>query len=90
MENPYQSPGAVLEVREKRSASLDDVASGQKLVIYAILLYFFAAALHYLAERERVHEALRREGVNVLDVRCSELSGALIERYLAIKRGNRL
>ena len=45
MENPYQSPGAVLEVREKRSASLDDVASGQKLVIYAILLYFLAAAL---------------------------------------------
>ena len=45
MENPYQSPGAVLEVREKRSSSLDDVASGQKLVIYAILLYFLAAAL---------------------------------------------
>ena len=49
-----------------------------------------ASAMHYLAERERVHETLRREGVNVLDVRCSELSGALIERYLAIKRGNRL
>lgn len=49
-----------------------------------------ASAMHYLAERERVHETLRREGVNVLDVRCAELSGALIERYLAIKRGNRL
>ena len=49
-----------------------------------------AAAMHYLAERERVHESLRREGVNTLDVSCSELSGALIERYLAIKRGNRL
>ncbi|WEN16910.1 DUF58 domain-containing protein [Rhodanobacter sp. AS-Z3] len=49
-----------------------------------------AAAMHYLAERERTHEALRREGVNLLDVSCSELSGALIERYLAIKRGNRL
>ena len=49
-----------------------------------------AAAMHYLAERERAHEALRREGINTLDVSCSELSGALIERYLAIKRGNRL
>jgi uncharacterized protein (DUF58 family) len=49
-----------------------------------------AAAMHYLAERERVHEALRREGVNTLDVSCSELSGALIERYLAVKRSNRL
>jgi hypothetical protein len=37
-----------------------------------------------------VHEALRREGVNTLDVRCSELSGALIERYLAVKRNSRL
>ena len=49
-----------------------------------------AAAMHYLAERERVHEALRREGVNTLDVSCSELSGALIERYLAVKRSSRL
>jgi len=49
-----------------------------------------AAAMHYLAERERVHEALRREGVNTLDVSCSELSGALIERYLAFKRSSRL
>jgi uncharacterized protein (DUF58 family) len=49
-----------------------------------------AAAMHYLADRERTHEALRREGINTLDVSCGELSGALIERYLAIKRGNRL
>ena len=45
MENPYQSPKAVVDVREQRSSSLGDVASGQKLVIYAILLYFLAAAL---------------------------------------------
>jgi len=45
MENPYQSPNAVVDVREQRSSSLGDVASGQKLVIYAILLYFLAAAL---------------------------------------------
>ncbi len=49
-----------------------------------------AAAMHYLAERERAHEALRREGVNTLDVSCSELSGALIERYLSLKRSRRL
>jgi len=49
-----------------------------------------AAAMHYLAERERVHEGLRREGVNTLDVSCSELSGALIERYLSVKRSSRL
>jgi len=45
MENPYRSPSAVVDVREQRSSSLGDVASGQKLVIYAILLYFLAAAL---------------------------------------------
>jgi hypothetical protein len=45
MENPYQSPGAIVDVQEKPSASLGDVVSGQKLVIYAILLYFLAAAL---------------------------------------------
>ncbi|GAB3782409.1 hypothetical protein [Dyella agri] len=45
MENPYQSPGAVVDVREKPNVSLGDVVSGQKLVIYAILLYFLAAAL---------------------------------------------
>lgn len=49
-----------------------------------------ASAMHYLAERERVHEALRREGVNTLDVSCNELSGALIERYLSVKRAGRL
>ncbi|EIL95441.1 DUF58 domain-containing protein [Rhodanobacter spathiphylli] len=49
-----------------------------------------AAAMHYLAERDRVHESLRREGINTLDVSCSELSGALIERYLALKRSSRL
>ena len=39
---------------------------------------------------ERVHEALRREGANTLDVSCNELSGALIERYLSVKRTGRL
>ena len=45
MENPYQSPNASVLPQEKRNLRLDDVASGQKLVIYAILLYFLAAVL---------------------------------------------
>jgi len=49
-----------------------------------------AAAMHYLGQRERVHEALRREGVNLLDVTCGELSGRLIEHYLALKRSRQL
>jgi hypothetical protein len=46
MENPYQSPSAPLVVRAKRDRNdhrLDDVAYGQKKIIYAILLYFGAA-----------------------------------------------
>lgn len=46
--------------------------------------------MQYLAEREATHERLRREGVSVLDVTCHELSGALIERYLAVRRDGRL
>ncbi|GLQ47034.1 hypothetical protein GCM10007862_20850 [Dyella lipolytica] len=49
-----------------------------------------ASAMHYLAERERVHDNLNRHGVMTMDVGCSELSGALIERYLRLKRENRL
>jgi uncharacterized protein (DUF58 family) len=49
-----------------------------------------ASAMNYLAEREAMHEKLRREGVAVLDVTCNELSGRLIERYLAAKRDGRL
>lgn len=49
-----------------------------------------ASAMQYLTEREAMHEKLRREGVAVLDVTCNELSGRLIERYLAAKRDGRL
>jgi len=44
MENPYRSPAAAI-ARESASESLDDVVSGQKQVIYAILLYIGAAIL---------------------------------------------
>lgn len=49
-----------------------------------------ASAMHYLAGRERVHDDLNRRGVMTMDVGCAELSGALIERYLRLKRENRL
>lgn len=45
MENPYQAPRASILNKQKQSAGLDDVASGQKLIIYAILLYCLCAAL---------------------------------------------
>ena len=49
-----------------------------------------AAAMHYLAGRERVHDDLNRRGVMTLDVECAQLSSALIERYLRLKRESRL
>ena len=45
------------------------------------------AAARYLQHRADAHDALRSHGVHVLDVTCAELPGALVERYLAIKRG---
>ncbi|KAF1012739.1 MAG: hypothetical protein GAK31_03956 [Stenotrophomonas maltophilia] len=44
-----------------------------------------AAAL-YLQQRAQAHDALRSERVMVLDVTADTLPGALVERYLAVKR----
>ncbi|HPW12203.1 MAG TPA: DUF58 domain-containing protein [Thermomonas sp.] len=44
------------------------------------------AAARYIAQRTAVHDALRSHRVGVLDVTCEQLPGALVERYLAIKR----
>jgi len=49
-----------------------------------------ASALRYLDSRDAVHARMRREGIATLDVTCSDLSGALVERYLAVKRAGRL
>ena len=49
-----------------------------------------ASAMHYLSTRQRVHDDLNRRGVMTMDVTCAELSGALIERYLQLKREGRL
>ena len=48
MENPYQSPAANVSApvrRERFNDRLDDVAYGQKKLIYAILLYIGAVVL---------------------------------------------
>ena len=44
------------------------------------------ATARYLAQRATAHDALRRHRVMVLDVTAEQLPGALVERYLAIKR----
>ena len=48
------------------------------------------ALARYLEERNRAHQSLRSQGVVVLDVTCAQLPAALVERYLAVKRGGLL
>jgi uncharacterized protein (DUF58 family) len=45
------------------------------------------ALLHYLEQRRRAHEALRARGATVLDVTSKQLPQALVDAYLAAKRG---
>ena len=45
-----------------------------------------AATARYLQQRSAAHDLLRAQRVSVLDVTCAQLPGALVERYLAIKR----
>ena len=44
------------------------------------------AVARYLAQRAAAHDALRQHGVMTLDVAPADLPGALVERYLAVKR----
>ena len=44
------------------------------------------AIARYLQQRNDAHEALRSHRVMVLDVTADALPGALVERYLAVKR----
>ena len=48
------------------------------------------AIARYLEQRAAAHEALRSHRVMVLDVTSDELPAALVERYLAVKRGGLL
>ena len=48
------------------------------------------ATLAYLEKRRQTHAVLRSEGIDVLDVTCTELPAALVQHYLAVKRSARL
>lgn len=71
-----------------RELALDRAAAGGTESVAAAIRT--AGALRYLETRDAVHARLRREGIAMLDVTCNELSGALVERYLAVKRAGRL
>jgi len=71
-----------------RELALDRAATGGTESLEAAIRT--AGALRYLDQRDAVHTRLRREGIATLDVLTSELSGRLVERYLAIKRAGRL
>ncbi len=71
-----------------REMALDRAATGDTDSLEAAIRT--AGALRYLDQRDAVHARLRREGIATLDVLASELSGRLVERYLAIKRAGRL
>lgn len=62
---------------ERPVATLDDAVTAGALV-------------EYLEARRRAHEALRAQGVTVLDVSCAQLPAALVGHYLAIKRAGLL
>jgi uncharacterized protein (DUF58 family) len=53
-------------------------------------VYRRAAAMQLLEERQMVLDALERQGVLTLDVPANELSLAVINRYLSLKRRARL
>ena len=75
-------------VASLREVALDQAAAEPGGSLESAILG--ASAMHYLDERARVHAGLQAEGVSMLDVRPEQLSGALIERYLALKRGGRV
>ncbi|HOV95674.1 MAG TPA: DUF58 domain-containing protein [Thermomonas sp.] len=71
----------VASLREEAlDAVLDDDVQNLRAALRA------AATARYLQQRSRTHDALRAQRVSVLDVTCAQLPGALVERYLAIKR----
>lgn len=71
-------------VASLRETALDDALSAEVNDFDGAIRA--SATAHYLERRRRVHEALRHHGVMVLDVTCAQLAGALVERYLAVKR----
>jgi hypothetical protein len=47
-DNPFQTPNSSVGATATEVAGIADVASGQKLVIYAILVYFLAIVLQFV------------------------------------------
>ena len=71
-------------VASLRERELDDaLARGADTLPDAVQA---GAIARYLQQRAAAHEALRSHRVMVLDVTAEELPGALVERYLAVKR----
>ena len=65
-------------------AAIDDAGTDLQGALRA------AAVARYLDQRSAAHDALRSQNVQVLDVTCAQLPGALVEKYLAIKRDGAL
>lgn len=74
----------VVCVASLREAALDATLAHEPQDLPAALTV--GAAADYLAQRQAAHDALRSHGVLVLDVTADQLAGALVERYLAVKR----
>lgn len=64
----------------------DVVAASQEIPADTQTVYRRAAAANLLEERRLILEALGRRGVQTLDVPANQLSLAVIQRYLDIKR----
>ena len=71
-------------VASLRETSLDDALGHDVRDLQGAI--HAGAVARYLEQRTAAHEALRSHRVMVLDVTTDELPGALVERYLAVKR----
>ena len=71
-------------VASLRETSLDDALGHEVRDLQGAI--HAGAVARYLEQRTAAHEALRSHRVMVLDVTTDELPGALVERYLAVKR----
>jgi uncharacterized protein (DUF58 family) len=50
----------------------------------------YAATCHYLAQRERTQDLLRRQGAMILDTKPQDLPVAMVNHYMDLKRSGRL
>ncbi|HET6782737.1 MAG TPA: DUF58 domain-containing protein, partial [Pseudoxanthomonas sp.] len=71
-------------VASLRETSLDEALDGDVRDLQGAI--HAGAVARYLEQRTAAHDALRSHRVMVLDVSSDELPGALVERYLAVKR----